>query len=73
MADKLTITLETTNPVDRDNFLHALSDLLQKYPRIEGKIVKKQTLAFVGGGQPLDLAVLGVETDTPLERALGRL
>ncbi|MDP9317279.1 MAG: hypothetical protein M3R24_41560 [Chloroflexota bacterium] len=71
MADKITIALELTNPIDRDNFLRDLSELLQRYPRIEGKITKKQTLQFIGGGEPLDLRVLGVESDPPLVRMMG--
>ncbi len=71
MADKINISLDTTNAKERDSFLRDLSELLMRYPRIEGKITKKQTLAFVGGGEPLDLAALGVEAELPLERVAG--
>ncbi len=74
MAYKISITLEASNGELRDQFLRGLSELLMECPRLEGKIKVSHVVGFVGGGEGLDLAALGVDEDlpaTPLERVAG--
>ncbi len=70
----LTISVEVTNPDDRDHFLRDVAQVLARYPRLEGTITCTCTLDYVGGGQPVDLTHVGNqlgESSALLARMIG--